>query len=676
MTESYPTPGQIERAKRLRQLINDYRYQYHVLDESPISEAAADSLKHELSQLEQQFPDLVTADSPSQRVAGEPLAKFKQINHSSRMLSLNDVFNKDELHAWVQRITKLLPGRQLEYFVDIKMDGLACALVYQGGLLVEAITRGNGFIGEDVTANVSTIESVPLRLRPAKGYEYLLKGRTEIRGEIVIYKADFDLLNQQRAQAGQALYANPRNLAAGSIRQLDPKLAAARPLRFRGYDLLRDEENIKTWDGVYETLRAIGLPANSEAEVHKSTASVINFADKWDTERHNLPFNTDGLVIKINHRQAYAELGVVGKAPRAAVAYKYAAEEATTIIKDIVISIGRTGAAGPVAVFEPVIVAGSRVQHATLHNADEIARKDIRIGDTVIVYKAGDIIPQVLKVLTELRPASAPVFNMEATLKKQYPELQFIRPSGEVVYRIKGVSGPILLKRALEHYASKGAMDIEGLGEKNVAALVDAGLVADLADIYGLSYEQILSVDRFAALSSQKLIDAVAATKRPALPRFLFGLGIRHVGAQTAIDVSERFGSMLALSKATLDQLLDVEGIGMIVAESILAWFAEPGNQSLLNKFNSYDVKPQYVSAANGPLHRLSFVITGSLTNTSRDLAAQKIRALGGKFESTVTKQTDYLVVGVAVGAAKLAKAEKLGVKQITEAELAKLLQV
>lgn len=660
-----------ERISGLRVLIDDYRYYYHVLDESTMSEAAADSLKHELSQLETEHPELITPDSPSQRVAGQPLAKFSQIEHSSRMLSLNDVFNTDEVHAWVERLIKLEPAATLEYFADIKMDGLACALVYVDGVLQQAITRGDGFKGEDVTMNVRTIENVPLKLRAYKGYEHLLQGRTEIRGEVVMYKADFERLNAERAREDKPLYANPRNLAAGTIRQLDPKLAAARPLRYRAYDLIRDiPADVLTNSYAYEAIRSLGLSANSEATVFSAIGEVLTFAEDWDRARHDLPFKTDGLVIKLNDRALVNRLGVVGKAPRAAVAYKYAAEEATTVVKDIVLSIGRTGSANPVAVFEPVVVAGSTVQHATLHNADEVARKDIRIGDTVIIYKAGDIIPQVLKVLIELRPKDSQPFDMEAELQRQYPELAFERADGEVVYRMKNTSGPLLLKRALEHFASKGALDIDTLGEKNVAALVDAGLVADIADIYSLTVDQILSLERFAEISARKMVSAVAAVKTPPLPRFIYGLGIRHVGAQTAIDLAEAFDSMDALAVASLERLQAVEGIGIVVAESITAWFADEDNLSLLKKFVDAGVHPFYESHADGPLSRQNFVITGSLETMSREQAAEKIRALGGNFQSSLGKDTTYLVVGVNVGAAKLAKAAKNGTPQISEDDL------
>ncbi|HUC89752.1 MAG TPA: NAD-dependent DNA ligase LigA, partial [Patescibacteria group bacterium] len=472
-----------KRVIKLRQLINDYRYHYHVLDQSIMSEAAADSLKHELDQLEQAYPDLITPDSPTQRVAGQPLPQFTQVRHTARMLSLNDVFSKEEIEAWVARIQKLVPGQDLEFFADVKMDGLACALWYEDGILQKAVTRGDGYIGEDVTINVRTIDSVPTQLRQDPKYAKFLKGRTEIRGEVIIFKDDFKKLNKQRQAENLPQFANPRNLAAGSIRQLDPKLAAARPLRFRGWEILRDNpEEITTYREAYEAIRGLGLAANDKPCICKSVDQLMKYAAEQEAKRENMAYNIDGLVIKLNDRQLYGKVGVVGKAPRGAIAFKYAAEEATTMVRDIVLSIGRTGAATPVAVFDPVQVAGTTVQHASLHNADEIGRKDIRVGDTVVIFKAGDIIPQVSKVLIELRPKSAKKFDMEKELARQYPELEFERPEGEAVYRVKGANGQLMLKRAVAHYASKSAMDIDTLGEKNVIALVDAGLVKDMAD--------------------------------------------------------------------------------------------------------------------------------------------------------------------------------------------------
>lgn len=668
MTQPQPK----ERIRQLRELINNYRYHYHVLNESTMSEAAADSLKHELAQLEEAHPELITPDSPTQRVAGVALDKFKKVEHKVPMISLSDVFDRAEIEAWVKRMDKILPGSKHDFFCDIKMDGLACALIYQDGILVQAVTRGDSRVGEDVTMNVRTIENVPLRLRDES--RVMLRGRTEVRGEIVMLKKDFEALNERQAKQNLPLFKNPRNLAAGTIRQLDPRLVAKRPLTFFGYDLIRDNPaEVPTNQSSYENLNRIGISTSGLHKSFSSLDSVMKYIDELDGKRASLPFNTDGVVLKIDDRAQFARLGVVGKSPRGAVAYKYAAEETTALIKDIVISIGRTGAATPIAVFDPVQIAGTTVQHASLHNADEIERKDIRVGDTVIVYKAGDIIPQVERVLMELRPKSAKAFDYEAELKAQYPELEFFRPEGEAVYRMKGVTGPILLKKALEHFASKGALDIDTLGEKNVAALVDADIVHDLADIYTLTKEQLLALDRFADISATKLLDAVASKKRPPLERFVYGLGIRHVGAQTAIDVTNHFGSIDSIQHATIEQLESVDGVGKVVAESIAAWFADEDNENLLTKFSDLGVKPHF-ERKQGKLTGKNFVVTGTLESMGRDEAADKIRALGGTFQTSVAKDTTYLVAGGKVGAGKLKKAEQYGTTVLTENEFLELL--
>ena len=657
------------RVRELRDLLNKYSYEYYVNDKPSVSDAIYDSLMDELKKIESSNPELITIDSPTQRVGNKLLDGFQKVRHQRRMVSLNDVFDKSEIEAWIKRTDKLMPGQRHEFFTDIKMDGLACALIYVNGVLAQAVTRGDSFVGEDVTNNVRTIKNVPLRLHEAPGFEQFLRGRTEIRGEIVMLKRDFEELNKKQKVLGQPEFANPRNLAAGTIRQLDPALVAARPLHFRGYDVLRDDDSeIPTNSFAYDALTALGIICNRQASVFTNLADVMNFVNDWDEKRHDLPFNTDGLVIKINDRALYNSLGMVGKNPRGAVAYKYAAEEATTIVRDIVISIGRTGAATPVAVFDPVVVAGTTVQHASLHNADEIARLDVRRGDTVVIFKAGDIIPQVQNVLKELRPDNSQLIDYPAELKRQYPELEFVRPEGEAVYRVKGLTGPLILKRALAHFASKGALDIDTLGEKNVEALVDAGLVRDLADIYLLEKKQLLALERFAEISAQKLITAIADKKHPNLERFLYGLGIRHIGAQTAIDLANRFESIERLALATIDELREVDGVGEIVAESVVAWFADEDNMKLLQKFADLGVAPQF-NKKSSRLVGQSFVITGTLQSMGRDAAADKIRELGGTFQTAVAKDTIYLVAGGKIGTSKLKKAEQYGTKIIDEQE-------
>ena len=663
------------RAAKLRELINDYRYHYHVLNKSIMSEAAADSLKHELTRIEEKYPDLITADSPTQRVAGEPLPGFKQVQHSSRMLSLNDVFDADELAAWIDRIKKLLPaGTKLEYFMDIKMDGLAAALDYQDGVYKQAITRGDGFVGEDVSANVRTIESVPLRLRQTKDNAKFLRGRTEIRGEIVMYKEDFRKLNARQAKAGRPAFANPRNTAAGTIRQLNPKLVAARPLHFHAYDLIRDSKaEVPTNNFAYETLCALGIIANPMATVAKSADEIINFYKKWEHERQKLPFNTDGLVVKVNDRRLHERLGVVGKAPRGSVAFKYPAEQATTKVKDIFVSIGRTGAATPVAMLEPVVVAGSTVQMATLHNEGEVHRKDIRIGDSVIVHKAGDVIPEVIRPLVKLRDGSEKKFVMPTRCPDCGTRLVKAKAT-EAIWRCPNNACPSRSWKLIGHFASKGALDIDGLGEKNAMALIEAGLIKDPADIYKIKNDDLLKLERFADISAAKLVAAIQDKKNPPLPRFIYALGIRQVGEQTAIDLANHFHSLEKLRSATIDELSQIEGVGEVVAESIVEWFARPSHKRLLDKFKKLGVKPQDIRRSAGPLTGKSFVITGSLESISREEAAERIRARGGTFQTSVGNETDYLVVGDNVGANKLDRAEKLGTKQIDEQKLLDLL--
>lgn len=655
--------------------LSQYAYEYYVLESPSITDAVYDGLIQELKKLESENPDLVRDDSPTQRVYGQALDKFTKAEHKYPMISLNDVFSIEDVEAWVKRMDKLLPGVQHEYFCDTKKDGLACSLIYQDGVLEQAVTRGDSKVGEDVTMNVRTINNVPLRLRANANNQAFLRGRTEVRGEIVMLKDDFKKLNKQREADGLPLFANPRNLSAGTIRQLDPKLVAQRPLFFVGYDVLRDNPaDVPTNMLAYQVMTDLGITRSMEAEVFTSLDDVMHFVDEWSERRETLAYITDGLVIKVNDRAQYSRLGVVGKNPRGAVAYKYAAEQATTIVKDIVISIGRTGAATPVAVLDPVVVAGTTVKHASLHNADEIERLDVRRGDTVVIFKAGDIIPQVESVLVNLRPKNSKKIDYQKELSRQYPELEFERAGKDVVYRVKGLSGPIILKRSLMHYASKGALDIDTLGEKNVEALIDAGLVSDISDIYKLNEDQILDLDRFADISAKNLVGAIDQSKSPSLERFIFGLGIRHVGQQTAVDLAKRFESVELLSKASLDDLRNVDGIGEVVAESIVAWFADPDNQELLKKFTEYNVKPVYVKKSGGPLDGKSFVITGSLDSMSREEAADKIRAKGGTFQTAVAKGTTYLVAGGKVGESKLAKAKKFETEVIDEQKLLSLL--
>ncbi|MBR3052491.1 NAD-dependent DNA ligase LigA [Candidatus Saccharibacteria bacterium] len=721
-----------KRIAKLRELINDYRYHYHVLDESIMSEAAADSLKHELSQLEAEYPELITPDSPTQRVAGRPLDKFTKVRHQKRMISLADVFSEEEVRDWVTRTEKLIPGGEItEFFTDIKMDGLACSLKYRDGVFVQAVTRGDGLVGEDVTLNVKTIENIPLRLnlensdtsfegipergsarvgaprpwltaegvergtdlfvspkrRPADDFSRRAEAtrpekdgiefsEVEVRGEIVIFKKDFERLNEIQRKNGEPEFANPRNLAAGSIRQLDPRIAASRPLKFIAYDLVTPDS--LTWQEAYEKLREFGFQTSNEDKVFPKTKmrELFHYIQNLDEYRKGLRFNTDGMVIKVNDRAIYDRLGIVGKTPRGAVAYKFPAEESTTVVRDIVISIGRTGAATPVAILDPVVVAGTTVRHASLHNADEIKRLDVRIGDTVIIYKAGDIIPQVKEVLLTLRPEGAEAFDYGEALKRQYPELTFERPEGEVVYRVSGESSDLILKRAIEYYASKPALNIEGLGEKNVQALIDSGLVGSIADLYRLREGEVAKLERFGEISARKLVDAIDGSRQPALAKFITALGIRHVGAQTALALARRFKSLDKLMEATEEELLSVDDIGKVVAESILAWFADEDNAAMLRELHEMGVWPREESGDELPLEGKSYIVTGTLSSMGREEAEDRLRQLGATVTSSVTKNTTALIVGEKPGRSKLDKATKLGTPVMSEAEFLKLIEM
>lgn len=652
-----------ERIEKLRELINDYRYHYHVLDQSIMSESAADSLKHELTLLEEAFPELITPDSPTQRVAGKPLDKFQKVTHQSRMISLADVFSESEVRDWVARNYKLVsPDTKFTYFTDIKMDGLAMSLHYRQGILEQAVTRGDGLVGEDVTMNVRTIANVPLKL---KGDPKEIPEEVEVRGEVIIFKDDFAKINQRQIGKKEKTFANPRNLAAGSIRQLDPKVAASRPLRFMAYDLVTP--NLATNQLAYQAIRKFGFQTSMQDRTFDSLDQVIAEIHHLGEIRASLPFGTDGMVIKINDRKIYQDLGIIGKTPRAAVAYKYPAEEATTKVRDIVISIGRTGAATPVAIFDPVEVAGSIVRHATLHNADEIDRLGLRIGDTVIIYKAGDIIPQIKEVLTTLRSEDSVEFNYEEALKSQYPELEFERPAGEVVYRVKGLDSNLILKRSIEYYASKPALNIEGLGEKNVNLLVDSKLVNNLSDLYRLDVTQIAKLDRFGELSAKKLIDAIEKSKLMPLSKFITALGIRHVGVQTSILLANYFKTLDALVDATADDLLSIPDIGQVVAESILAYFADEDNLAQLKMMQELGVKPYFEDKSGQPLAGKSYVVSGTLSSMGREEAEEKLRALGATVTGSVTKTTTALIVGEKPGASKTTKAEKLGIPVLQE---------
>ena len=661
------------RYKDLLELLNRYSFEYHTLDNPSVPDSVYDSLFSELKKIEAENPEIISKNSPTQRVGNTVKGGFIKVPHASRMLSLNDIFSSKEIFDWFERIKKLEPNIEEDFFADIKMDGLACSLIFENGEFVRAVTRGDSFIGEDVSSNIRTIKNIPLFLQASGKFENFKNGRTEVRGEIVILKEDFEKINLVRKEHGEPEFANPRNLAAGTIRQLDPSIAASRPLHFRAYDLIRENpKDVPTNQFAYKALKNLGFTINEQASKINGLKKVIEFIDFWSEKRKELPFNTDGLVVKINNREHFSKLGIVGKQPRAAIAFKYSPEEVAAVISDIVISIGRTGVATPVAVFSPVKLAGTTVRHASLHNADEIQRLDVRIGDTVVVFKSGDIIPKILRVLPELRPKNAKPFNFEDELSKQFPDIEFYRPDGEVAYRAKGLNSDLILKKMVAFYTSKAGLDIENLGEKNVNLLVEKGLIQDLADIYLLKKEDLLKLERFAEISVNNLLQAIELSKNPELSKFIAALGIRHVGGETAKVLAEKFISFENLQNAELEDLLSIDGIGEKVAESILAYFSDDENLQILNKMFGFGVKVQNFAKNEGVLSGKNFVITGMLKEMSREQAAEKIELLGGKFQKSISKTTDFLVIGEKVGATKISKAEKLGVKVMDEDEFLK----
>ncbi|MDP4000014.1 MAG: NAD-dependent DNA ligase LigA [bacterium] len=652
-----------QRIAKLREEINHHRYLYHVEDRSEISPEALDSLKHELAQLEERFPELVTPDSPTQRVEGAVAKGFRKVTHSRPMLSLVDVFDPDEFRAWESRIEKLVgsPERPVSpgYFAELKYDGLAIAIRYEKGVYQQAATRGNGRIGEDVTTNVRTIESVPLRLREPV--------TVEVRGEVYMPYADFEKVNKAQEKAGKPTYANPRNLAAGTLRQLDPKLVAARPLAFVAYALLDD--SLPTHADEHDRARKLGFPTGRFDRVCKDTDEVVAFWQEMEKKRQSLPYQIDGTVVTVNDRKLFRRLGVSGKAARGNVAFKFAPEQVTTKVNDIRVNVGRTGAVTPFAVMEPVQVAGTTVSRATLHNEDEIARKDIRVGDTVILQKAGDIIPEVVQPLPKLRTGKERKFRMPKTCPNCGTKL--VRPEGEAVTRCPNPDCFAMEAGRLEHFVSKDALDIDGIGEKLVRQLLEEGLIRDPADLFALKAGDLEPLEKFAEKKSQAVIDGAQAARTVPLGRFIYALGIRHVGLQTALDLADEFETLAKFRKATAEALESVEGVGEVVAEEVEAWLKAPANLKLLDRLAKEVkvTKPQKTDELAG----LTFVVTGTLSDISREEAQQRIRSKGGKATGSVSKETDYVVAGDNPGS-KLAKAEKLSVKIIDEGRLNKLL--
>jgi DNA ligase (NAD+) len=665
----------LERAEKLRVLINRYRYEYHVLDALSISEDALDSLKKELFDLEQQFPDLVTPDSPTQRIAGKPLEGFSKVEHPGRMISLNDAFSELDFTEWLQRLENHL-GRAYagNLYCDLKMDGLAIELRYEDGVLAQASTRGDGMVGEDVTQNIRTVEAVPLRLRAD---DRPVPNVLLVRGEVFLKKSEFERINALLASQGQKTFANPRNLAAGTIRQLDPAVTAGRKLSFYGYSVVgqRGEygDSFVSHDAEYAALRAWGIPVNPHGRVATDVLDVFAFYHEWEEKRDALDYEFDGTVISVNDNEVYRSGGVIGKSPRGAIAFKFAPRQAQTIIQDIFVQVGRTGVLTPVADLRPVSIGGTTVSRATLHNVDEIERLGVKIGDTVIVGRAGDVIPDILKALPELRTGKEKAFRMPTKCPVCGEQVQ--KDPQQVAYKCVNVDCPAKKREALYHFVSRNAMNIDGVGPKILDALMDAGFVRDAADLYSLTVEDIMNLDRFGEVSARNVVDAIQARTTVPLHRFIFALGIEHVGEETARTLAAHFETLKALSAASAEQLSSVPDVGPVVSRSINEWFSHNYNKKLLEKFMAakLEITPEQ-RVASGPLSGKVFVITGSLDSMSRDEAKERIRALGGDISESVSKKTSYVVSGSDPGS-KLNKARELGVAILDEDALRALLR-
>lgn len=654
-----------KRAQKLKVLINEYRYQYHVLDQPTVSDAIYDSLMQELKSLEGDFPSLATSDSPTQRVGDKASADFASITHRKRMLSLNDIFSISELEIWEARMHKLLGKKTIEYYAELKMDGLAMALQYEKGVFVRAITRGDGTTGEDVTHTVKTIQTVPLVLRESKKVSKEVYDFFEIRGEVIIPKAEFERINAERTHQGKPLFANPRNAGAGTIRQLDPSVAASRNLEFIAYGIEMDLPGMGTHANEHNMARELGFKVDPHDKSFASLKQIEKFIDEWSEKRASLPYNIDGLVFAVDSNADFDSLGVAGKAPRGAVAYKFPAETATTKLEDIRVSIGRTGAVTPYAVLAPVVVAGSTVRRATLHNEDEIARKDLRIGDTVIIHKAGDIIPEVIEPITRLRTGKEKKFAMPSSIDG----VKVIRPEGEAVARLENLQYGEVQWQQLIHFVSKSAFDIDGLGEKILAQLMEEGLIVSAVDIFKLQVDDLIGLERFAQTSAQNLIESIKAHSRVTLGRFVYALGIRHVGAKTAGDIAAHFGSLQNFLQAKPEVFDNIEGIGEVVSNSVVSWLGDKTNQQFVQDLLSLGVVVQNQAAKNtGKFTGTTWVFTGTLESMSREEASAKVTAQGANVTSAVSKSTTYVVAGTDPGS-KLEKAKNFGVTILTEKE-------
>jgi DNA ligase (NAD+) len=655
-----------KRVEELRKAINHHNYRYYVLDSPEISDAQYDSLVRELETIESQYPELITPDSPTQRIGAPPTEAFQPVNHLTRMYSLQDAFSTEELLAYFDRLKKQLPEETMDFVCELKVDGSAISLLYEDGKFVKGATRGDGNTGEDITANLKTISSIPLVLQTKIPL-------IEVRGEAFMSKDRFKAINKEQSKKGLSLFANPRNAAAGTLRQKDPAMTAKRKLSALFYAVgavegIKITEHFQT----LELLKDAGFKTSAHAIKADNEKEVLDYVAMWQEKRETLPYEIDGIVVKVNSLEQQKVLGSTAKAPRWAIAYKFPAEQQTTKLVDIGISVGRTGALTPFAIMEPVRVAGSTISRATLHNEDEIKRKDIRIGDTVIIQKAGDVIPEVVAPIVSKRNGAERFFVMP----KKCPvcDTRVVRPEGEAVARCENIEGcRAMIFQSVIHFASRGAMDIEGLGESVAADMLDKGLIEDAADIYFLTKDDLLQIEHFADKAAENLYNAIQESKKRKLSRLLFGIGIRHVGSTVAEVLAQRFETIDVLQKATLEEVEAIEGIGIKIAESVVDWFSKDTNRKLIEKLkkagvNTVEERPKVALTLSGK----TFVFTGSMERLKRDDAKEVVKEHGGKVSSSVGKSTDFVVAGQSPGS-KYDKAKALGIKIITEEEFERM---
>jgi DNA ligase (NAD+) len=662
-----------KKIEALREKIRHHEYLYYVLDQPAISDAEFDKLMQQLKDLEAEYPSLLTPDSPTQRVGGKPREGFVKVPHSSPMLSLDNTYNEDELRDWERRVHELSGRSDVDYVCELKLDGMSLALIYEDGKLVHGVTRGDGSVGEDVTLNVRTVHSIPLSIDRDKLKKAGIPADFETRGELLMPTAAFKKLNEEREQNGLATFANPRNFTAGTVRQLDSGITAQRRLDFFPYILL---SNGRTYfDRHWETLTALdkaGFKVNPHRKLVHSMPEVWNFIQQWEAKRDSLPYEIDGIVVKVDRTALQDELGFTGKAPRWAIAYKYAARAGITKIEGIRVQVGRTGKLTPVAELAPVLIGGTTVRNATLHNMDEIERLGAKIGDWVQVERGGDVIPKVAKVIED---QDHPRGHVSFSMPEKCPVCgtKVVRMDSEVDYRCVNANCPAKLLGTILHFASRGVMNIDGMGESLVNQLIDKGLVKNVADIYDLSKKDLLSLERFADKSAQNILDEIENSKKLPLERVIYGLGIRMVGERTAQFLAEHFGSMDALEHASVEELQGVNEVGPRIAESIAEFFSIAANRKLVDRLRAADLTLQGKKKERGTkLAGKTFVLTGTLAHFTRDEARKLIEDAGGKVTGSVSKKTDYVVAGSDAGS-KLDKAKELGVAVIDEKEMEKL---